>query len=170
MTVPGRRVGLFVLLVSALPAILLADGGTVQFQRQTGPFVVTLFSSPAPLRTGSADLSVLVETIAGNQPVLDATVRLRLQQGNKHIEDVPTHAQATNKLLYAANPDLPTPGDWRAIITIERAGQRWDATGAIEVLPGPPAFVFYWPYFALVPLLIALFVLNQRLKRRGIRG
>jgi hypothetical protein len=114
-------------------------------------------------------LSVLVETATGNQPVLDASVRLNLQQGNRHMDAVLTHAQATNKLLYAASPNLPSPGNWRAIVRIERAGMRTDASGTIEVLAGGGSFLNYWLYFAVVPLVIMLFLLNQRLKgrRRG---
>jgi hypothetical protein len=162
----GCPVRLLALLAVALPAILIADGGTVQFRRAAGPFVVTLFSSPSPLRTGRADLSVLIETANGNEPVFDAAVRLALRRGNRNIEMAPSHAQATNKLLYAASPQLTAPGTWEAVVTVDRAGSHAEAGGTIEVLPGPPAVFSLWPYFALVPLFIFLFLLNQRLKRR----
>ena len=145
---------------------LCADGGSVQFRQQTGSIVVTLFGSPSPLRTGPADLSVLVETADGNQPVLDAAVSLALRQGETRLTAAATHAQATNKLLYAAFPDLPKPGQWQVMIAVERAGTRSEVGGTINILPGPPAILFYWPYFLVVPVAIGLFALNQRLKKK----
>ena len=52
--------------------LLLADGGAVQFRRQTGPVIITLFSAPVPLRAGPADLSVLVQNARDGSPILNA--------------------------------------------------------------------------------------------------
>src|SRR5579884_1996756 len=59
-------------------ALLFADGGTLIFTRQAGPFLVTLFGAPEPVRAGPADLSVLVQRASDRTPVLDAQVRLKL--------------------------------------------------------------------------------------------
>lgn len=157
---------LFVLCGFILPHLLLADGGAVLFQRHTGPFVVTLFSASAPLRSGPADISVLLLSAVDNQPVLDATVTLTLTTEGKQLTISATHAEATNRLLYAATPDLATSGKWQATILIDRQGTHAEAIGALDVLPGPPPFLYYWPYFAIVPLMIVLFLVHQRLKRR----
>jgi hypothetical protein len=109
---------------------------------------------------------VLLETAGGNQPVLDAAVSLTLRHGDTHVTAAATHTQATNKLLYAALPDLPKSGRWQVTITVERAGTHSEVSGIIAVLPGPPAILFYWPYFLVVPLFIGLFALNQVLKKR----
>ncbi|HXE11085.1 MAG TPA: hypothetical protein VN633_03135 [Bryobacteraceae bacterium] len=161
----GGLVALTLLAFVASPQ-LCADGGSVQFRQQTGSIVVTLFGSPSPLRTGPADLSVLLETAGGNQPVLDADVSLTLRQGETHLTAAATHAQATNKLLYAALPDLPTPGQWQVTVMVERAGTHSEVGGTINILPGPPAILFYWPYFLVVPVAIGLFALNQWLKKK----
>jgi hypothetical protein len=132
--------------------------------------VVTLFGSPSPLRTGPADLSVLLETAGGNDPVLDATVRLLLRHNATQVTVPATHTQATNKLLYAALPNLPESGQWQVTVAVERAGIHSEVSGTIEVLPGPPAVLFYWPYFLIVPFVIGLFALNQWLKKREAAG
>lgn len=170
MTGLKRLATLLVLCGLVLPCLLIADGGAVLFQRHAGPFVVTLFSASAPLRSGPADLSVLLVSAADNQPVLDATVTLNLAQEGKQQAVPATHAEATNKLLYAATPDLPKAGKWQAAILIDQHGTHAEATGIIDVLPGPPRLLDYWLYFAIVPLMIALFLVHQRLKRREVRG
>lgn len=170
---PGRacRTAIFVLLLGCILRIPVhADGGTVQFRRRSGPFVITLFSSPVPLRTGEADLSVLVEWADGNQPVLDASVGLNLSQPGSRLRMDATHTQASNKLLYAARPDIPKAGNWKVTVSVKRGDLNAAISGTVNVLSGPPTLVSYWPYFAIVPCLIGLFVLNQMLKSRGWRS
>src|SRR5262245_5830682 len=38
-----------------------ADGGAEQFERSAGPFVVTVFTTPSPLRAGLVDISLLIQ-------------------------------------------------------------------------------------------------------------
>ncbi|MBV9268602.1 MAG: hypothetical protein JO061_20705, partial [Acidobacteriaceae bacterium] len=90
-------------------------------------------------------------------------------QGQPDITANATHLNAANKLLFAAEIDLPAPGDWRLSASGTQLGQRWQASGTLHVLSEEPAAVVYWPYFALVPACIALFVLNQYLKRQRLR-
>ena len=155
------------LLLLVCAVLLKADGGIVQFRKTAGPFVVTLFSSSVPLRAGPADLSVLVEFAQSRAPVLDATVSLHLRnKTGRELAAVATREQATNKLLYAALPSISEPGTWDVEVTISRGAAHAQASGAIQVLAGPPAILHYWPYFAIVPCLIGLFILNQYLKTR----
>jgi hypothetical protein len=159
-----RLLSLFCLLA----AHMFADGGVIQFRRESGPFLVTLFTSPAPLRSGRGDLSVLVESAKDHQPVLDAAVSIELHQnGRPAVIARATRAAATNKLLYAALPDIPTPGSWDVVISVAHGDTQVKVRGTLEILPALPAIVTYWPYFVAVPILIALFVLNQRLKARS---
>jgi hypothetical protein len=97
-------------LLLACTNLLKADGGIVQFRKEAGPFLVTLFSSPSPLRTGPADLSVLVESSQTRTPILNATVSLHLRStSGREADAAATHEQATNKLLYVAMPAIPEP-------------------------------------------------------------
>lgn len=164
---PGVEIA-FVLLAAA--ALLKADGGIVQFRREAGLFVITLFSTPSPLRAGPADLSVLVESARSQTPVLDASVTLQLRDAHGTVVNAPaTHAQATNKLLYAALPVIPNAGDWTVRVNVARGGETSTVAGTIQVLAASPALIHYWPYFAIVPCAVGLFALNQYLKAKQRR-
>ncbi len=150
--------------------MLYADGGTVLFHKQAGPFEVTLFGSPTPLRVGSADLSVMVQKTADSSSVSDAEVNVHLKRSEPgNIVEViapATHAKATNKLLYAAHVHLPAAGTWRVDVEVAAAGSTASASGQVTVQPPEPPAANYWGYFALVPFVILLFVFNRWLKRR----
>src|SRR5436189_89842 len=85
-----------VLLAFLIEIHLLADGGAVLLSKEAGPFTITLFGSPNPLRAGKADLSVLVQRQKDKSNVLDAgtMVRLRKREGGNIVE---VAAPATRK-------------------------------------------------------------------------
>lgn len=142
----------------------------MQLRKQAGPFLVTLFSTPSPLRKGLADLSVMVQRVNDRSPVLDANVKVHLRKrGGDNIIEVfapARHENASNKLLYAAKVNLIAPGEWLAEVEVIEGGATADVAGQVTVLPESPPLTTYWPYFALVPLAIALFVFNRWLRRR----
>src|SRR6185369_1449073 len=88
-----------------------ADGGVVQFKKSAGPFVITVFTTPSPLRAGPVDISLLIQSRENQQPALDcqALVQLR-KEGAMNIRSEATHEAAQNKLLYAAQAHIPEPG------------------------------------------------------------
>ena len=147
---------------------LFADGGKVLLQRKDGPLSITLFAAESPVRVGKADLSVMVQNTADQSPVLDADVRLRLVRHDAGtISDVlaiAKHQNATNKLLYAAMLDVNNPGAYRVEISVETKKGNALVTGPLEVLPPEPPLLAHWPYFIALPIVVLLFVLNQRLK------
>ena len=153
------------------PARLFADGGTVQLRKEAGALLITVFTSPSPLSAGPADFSLLLQTRNGLEPVLDADVsmRLRTDASDTEIQARPTRQQAQNKLLYAAPVTLSESGKWRLALTIFRNGERTDATGTIDVAPAPEKALSYWSYIAFPPVMIALFVVRERLISRKAR-
>lgn len=162
------KILLIAIFLSALP--LWADGGNVVLQKRSGPFIITLFSDPHPIRVGRADLSVMCQKAEDNSPVLDAKVFLRLRRpssGGDILEfTLPArHDNASNKLLYAANLDLPSPGNWQVNVEVENNGTLASLGGSLTVLEKQPAIVTYWPFFVMVPLAALLFAINRRLKR-----
>ncbi len=147
---------------------LYADGGKVLFQRKAGAFNITLFAAESPVRVGKPDLSVMVQNNADQSPVLDANVQLRLiRRDANSIADITApakHENATNKLLYAATLDLNTPGHYRAEISVQTKKESALVTGELDVLEPEPPLLAHWPYFLALPIVVLLFVLNQRLK------
>lgn len=96
---------------------VLANGGTIQLSRApAGPYEVTVLTSPSPLTVGVADVSVLVQRPGADEVVSDARVTVGtepLARAGPGGSFEATHEQATNKLFYAANVELPTAGRWR---------------------------------------------------------
>lgn len=161
-----------------LPAVILAqatalaDGGAVQWRKEAGGIVITVFTSPAPLSVGPVDISLLLQNRSGLEPVLDANVSLVLRAEDSDIEfrAHPTREQARNRLLYAAPVTLSNPGKWRIAVTVDRNGEETGAAGIVEVAPAPDMALSYAGYIAFPPVMIALFVVRERLIRRKSRG
>jgi len=165
-TVQFKSIAVWSCALTALASSLLGDGGSVAFRKPAGPFVITLFTASLPLRVGASDLSVMTEDAGTRTPLLDAQVTLTLADAEGHLSTIPaSRAAATNKLLYAATPVFPVAGTWTITVRVKQHGKSGEAAGTINVLPAPPAVWRYWPYFAIVPLFIALFALHQRLTR-----
>ena len=155
-------VGLF----AAFTPALLADGGAIQSRQESGPFVITVFTSPAPLRAGPVDMSVLVQNRDTLQTVLDAAVSLHLQRADSVISVPATRALARNKLLYAANVDLAGAGEWQYSVTIIRGDFQASVSGRMIAAPAGTKLDSYLTYFAFPPLCIVLFGIHQWLGRR----
>lgn len=160
----------FITVFLLLTPLLLADGGTLQLQKQSQGFLITLFSSPVPLRAGTGDLSVMVQDANDHTPILDAHVLVhvsRLENGEIHEIAIPaTHAKATNKMLYAANVPFASAGDWTASVDVAANGKTGSVSGSLHVLPKQPPILAYWPYFVAIPVIIFLFAVNQWLRRK----
>jgi hypothetical protein len=155
------------LLTGFLVAIrlVLADGGLAQFQSEAGGFIITVFSAPVPLRVGVADLTVMVQKADDRSDVLDCDVTLHLSKpGEEAISVAATPAQARNKLLYAAHPVLRKAGKWNLSVDVKRRRETAHVNGKLTVLPELPPSIAYWPYFAVLPITVTLFALNQWLK------
>jgi hypothetical protein len=147
-----------------------ADGGVVRFNGPAGPFDVTVFTAPTPLRAGPVDFSVLIRDRMDRQPILNAQVSVRLMPGTAKGSTVTagaTRAQATNKLLYAALVDLPAAGMWNMEVTVRHGTEAATVSQRIEVAGALPPLLAFWPYLGLPPLAVALFIVHQRLSRQS---
>src|SRR5262249_48793711 len=77
-----------------------------------------------------------------------------------------THAQATNKLLYAA-PFIPAAsGDWTLHVTVARGAESAQVECLLPVGPSRPSLVGIWPYLAIPPVAVALSAGRARGARR----
>lgn len=156
---------------SALTIGAHADGGTVQFEKAAGPFVITVFTTPSPLRAGPVDISLMIQSRESQQPVLDCQPSVQLRkEGATSILSEATHEAAQNKLLYAAQVNVPEPGPWELEVAIQPGDDSINVAGEITVAPANPVLLVYWRSLALPPLFISLFALSQWLKRRSAKG
>jgi len=179
MTTPLRRrmTRLALLATLTLPATLAtpagsgADGGLVRASAEDAGLVVTLFTSPTPLRVGIADVSVLVQDARTRAALLDADVRVRVEPagGGAPLVDAPLdRATATNKLLQAALVTLPASGRFRLVAEARRGDATAVASAELEVAEPSPALLALWPLLALPPAVVGIFLVHQWLRRRSL--
>jgi hypothetical protein len=163
--------------VAALSIVLVArgaraDGGSVQLQQVDGAFRVTVFTAPTPLRAGPADISVLVQDVANDEPVLDAEVVLALTStgADAALHAAATRQQASNKLLYAALVNLPSAGAWDLRVTVRRGRAAAVVGGRMAVAPALPPLLAHWPYLAFPPIAVLVFAVHQWRRLRSSKA
>ena len=157
-------IGLFVLV-----QIARADGGSVICQRTSAAFTITLFSSEMPLRSGPADLSVLLEQPVAQTPILDARVFIALEhESGAIIRTEATRDQARNKLLYCSLLTLPKSGRWKTSLHVVRGNEKADLVYDLFVAAPPSVLLCHWKLISLPPVIIVLFIINQSLRRNAL--
>jgi hypothetical protein len=148
-----------------------ADGGLVRASAEQSGLVVTLFTTPTPLRVGGADVSVLVQDATTRATLLDAQITVRVAA--QHEDALPaavrlTHAAATNKLLQAGTISLPVAGSYRLVAEARRGHARAVVATEVTVAPALPPLLALWPYLALPPVVVGIFLVHQWLRRRSL--
>lgn len=181
---PWSVAGLVCAIVAGLATAAYGDGGQVRLRTQSGPYRLTLFTSPTPLRVGPVELSALVQDRETNQTVLDAQVEFAWapspsDEGLQRI--AASRSDGTNQLLYHAFIEFDRSGEWSIDLRVkpfdanvgddEKTGRREGAGGTAHTVVGvEPPHGGRWLDWGMPFTLIALFILHQRLKRAPIRG
>jgi hypothetical protein len=148
-----------------------ADGGTVQFSKSSGPFAITVFTTPSPLRAGPVDISLMIQGTDNQEPLLDCIAEIQLRkEGESSISSEATHGAAQNKLFYAAQVKIPVAGVWEVEAVIRRGDDSAKVSGPISLAASNPVLLGYWRSLAIPPIFISLFALNQWLRRRRTAG
>jgi len=166
-----RILAVVVVLLSlfVLTPISHADGGVVMCQRISAPFDITVFVNEMPLRPGSADLSVLVERSNEHAAILDAQVFIELEHdAGTIIHAEATRSQARNKLLYCSLINLPVAGQWKMRVHVRHGSDVAEMLTDLVVATPQPVLLSYWKLFALPPVTIFLFIINQCLRRKPL--
>lgn len=150
------------------PLVAQADGGTVCLRETSGPFLVTVFVSPYPLRLGPADISVLVQDQRTGEVVLDPVIKLAIHPvlaKGSHLLTQASSELATNRLLQAARLDFSDPGGWVLNVSVSRGREEAVLSTTLQVAPGTNRIAVVWPFLLFPPLAIGLFAIHQALKR-----
>jgi hypothetical protein len=154
-------------------------GGVPQLTNaEAGPYWVSVWTQPDPLRVGEAHITVAVSepgdsTVAIREPgapVLNAAVRVRLKpleaQGETLMVDA-THEGAANRLYYEADLELTETGRWHVAISIDGPSGSGEADFDAQVSP-PRAF--NWVYVIGLGLAGVVVVgVVQRFRDQGKR-
>ena len=158
----GIQRTLALVLISAFPTTTCADGGTLQFSERRSGMTISLFTSPAPLRVGQIDFSVLVQPLSDDLPV--QVYVSRDADPSQRLGGQATNAAATNKLFRAIQLELPEPGRWRVEVAVAGAEP---IICEIEVGPSLPAWLELAAWIGWPSIAVALFAIHQWLVARS---
>src|SRR5437588_3181240 len=149
-------------------APVCGDGGTMRMSEKRGSFLITVFTAPALFRAGPVDISVLVQDALTGEPVLQTRVTVRMSKpGQLALEYPATREAATNKLLHAAQFDLPEPGLWHLEVQVEGVHGLATIDGDLEAAAPLPRWRELWLWISWPALAIALYGIHQvRCRRR----
>jgi hypothetical protein len=143
------------------------DGGTVRLSEKRDGFLITVFTSPAPFRAGPVDISVLVQDALTGETVPEARVTVRMTKPGQPALDYPaTQEAATNKLLHAAQFELPEPGRWQWQVQVEGRQGLAGLSGEWEAAAPLPRWREMWPWIGWPAVALALFAVHRALTRR----
>jgi len=132
-----------------------------------GNFLITVFSAPTPFRAGPVDISVLVQDALSGEPVATMQVTLRMTQpGQPALECEATAEAATNKLLRAAQFELPEPGRWQMEVRIEGPEGVSVMNGEVEAAERLPRWRELWPWIGWPAIALALIGIHEALAGR----
>ena len=153
--------------LASLAGAAHGDGGTVRLSEAVGGYLVTVFTAPTPLRAGPVDVSVLVQDARTGQPAPIGQVMLRLRQpGERTLEQAATREQATNRLLHAAQFDLPAPGVWLVEVRVRGPGGEAAREFEIHAAEPSPRWLELWGWIFLPVVAVVLFLGHQYIKSK----
>ncbi len=161
-----------VALVMLYPKSVLADGGTLLIAADRDGYRITVFASPAPLRAGPMDVSVLVQYADTGKVVADARVDVALfpsDSGQPTMRSVATGEAATNKLFRAALFSLPKSGQWRISTAVTVDDRQFSLERNVEVAAALPHFSDLWLWTGWPAVAVGLFIAHRSLVRRSQR-
>jgi hypothetical protein len=164
--------GYFSVLVTYVvfaPATALADGGALRCSERVGDLRVSVFSSPAVLRVGMIDVSVLVQDADTQEICDDVPVSVRLESVDGvaiPLQETATSAAATNRLFKTALFEVSTAGTWRATVSLSDASSATPISLDLEIVPPPPPWLQLAPWIGWPFAVVAMFLVHQRLAAR----
>ncbi|MFW6075379.1 MAG: hypothetical protein ACOC9Y_07275 [Chloroflexota bacterium] len=166
-TVPAT----FFLLLLLTANLASANGGQVRLEREeTGPYLISAFTEPIPMREGEVDLSVQVFD-ADSEEIIDdgLTILLTAAPLGTDSEAVPietelTAGEATEPGYHAAKFDIPEAGEWNFQLMVSgetgEGSAHFDADIEVQRSVGRTEILVMLALIPVIGLLI-LFALRQ---------
>jgi len=135
------------------------DDQVLRLSRQEGPFAISVYGPAGKLVSGPATLGVLVQDRTSRAVLPDSEVHCILR--DTAGKDLPVTVAAPpgdeNKLLFAADLDLDTPGARIVDITVQNANRNVIVSMPLEVVAATESgFALRWSYVVIVALAVLL--------------
>jgi hypothetical protein len=111
------------------------------------------------------DLSVLIQDASTGDPMTEVQVTVRMtRSGGLALEYPATSATATNKLLQAAQFELPEPGRWALEVQVQ--GSHGPAVVGVELEAAEPLprWREMWLWIGWPAMAIVLFIMNKLIR------
>lgn len=159
---PTEAVSFVLLFIAASLCLtwLLASGSNdddnqaLRYKGLSPSFAVAVFAPPGSLAAGSSPFSVLVQDRNTQETLLGAKVDLtaRPADNSQGVSSTATasHEDSENKLLQAADLDLPTEGEWTLHITVQRDAISDDFLLGVRVTRPDAGSAGRWPYLVIL--------------------
>lgn len=164
LLVPGLIVGIWLVDTSA-------NGGRLTIARQpTGPYLVSVWTTPDSPRSGRLDVSVAVMIPPEGVPVLDADVRLRAAPAGSQGASpsvLLVRGAGGNLLLHHGEIELPSHGVWRVEVMVSGSAGQGSAVFMLDV--GHTSPVTGLLVLALVLVLLVTALAWRQLRTPGAR-
>jgi len=150
-----------------LARFALADGGTVQLSQVSGPYRVTLLTSPTPLRAGQVDVSAFVSDARSGDDVRDARIELSFAplDGSAEPETKVASADASSTGLFqVARFNAHRSGAWQLAADVNGRAGRARVSTELTIAPPIPRWTSFlgWILAPIVPITVYMV--------RAIRG
>ncbi len=167
-------------VVAGLCLAALAAGGSddddvaLRASQTTGPFVVSVFALPGELDAGRSEFSVLVQDRDSLQVMQDAQVELQAKQVGTSQSTARVQASSdasANKLLQAADVELPSEGDWMLSVRVAHDGQSSELALPLRVVKPEAGIAIPWWYvgFVVFGAILAFIYWRRNKGYRNIR-
>ena len=135
---------------------------------------VAVFAPSGNLAPGSSHFSVLVQNPSTQEALLNAKIELTAESALTSPAHpsaaTASHEGSDNKLLQAADLDLPTEGTWTLHLTVQREAISDDFALALRVVKPDAGSAGRWPYVVILLFAVTLlFVYVWRHRALGTR-
>ena len=145
----------------------------MRLRKRQGPYEIAVFTAPNPLVAGPVDISVLVLDLASGEPVLDASVSVKVAPAGRPeaaVSHPATTEAATNKLLYAAVFELPESGIRICEVDVSGVHGKVEVRFTLDVASAGSRWIVLWPWICWPAPVILLYGIHQRSVWRKTRS
>lgn len=140
-----------------------------------GPYEITVFTSPSPIRPGTVDVSVAVYRAGSTDLLQDVTVLVTTEppiRAGREGSYPAVRSLESNTLLYGADVTVSSPGLWR--FTVRASGPLGEGAVSFRDTAVVPGFLvgplWMWVLLSLPFLYLGAFAWRSRSQPQAASG